>query len=96
MKRIESPYSNINDPDEVVAQSIAADGDWMQDDQGAIYDTHGVFLTKSMVDLGFVMRSLDWFVPADAEASGPYWRRIPVESDERADAIRVAARVLGR
>lgn len=95
MNPIPLPATNFDASDSVLAQSIAADSDWQQDDSGAVYDEHGVIIASSLADLGIIGRELGWFTPRGTVASGLVWRAIPDGSDARADKARAAARRLG-
>ncbi len=87
MEPIAEPRSNYNDPDEVLAQTIALHSGWMMDGQGHVYDEDKVFVARSLTDAAAVMRKTGWFNPPGSVASGVNWRQLP-EAAERAEAVR--------
>lgn len=91
MKPLAAPSSNIDDPDEVLAQTVASDAGWQIDSRGHVYDDRGVFVTDSLSTAATVMRELGWFTPPGSMASGVVWRKVPA-TDARADAVRSASR----
>lgn len=90
--RMEIPETNYSSPDSVLAKSIGANADWQLDDAGRVYDENGLYIAESLEQAGRVMRDLNWFVPADAQATGVYWRNLPSEQSDWADAVRSRVR----
>ena len=90
MEPITEPRSNTNDPDEVLAQTIAFHSDWMIDGQGHIYDERRVFVARSLTHAAAVMRKIGWFTPAGSLVSGVNWIELP-EASERGRAVRHAS-----
>lgn len=91
VEKIQRPATNWNDPDSVLAQSVASDSGWLMDDAGRVYDERGVIIAESLSELGTVMRGLGWFVPADAVATGVHWSQVPPAAD-RAQHVRASLR----
>lgn len=91
MERIALPETNFNEPDAVLAQTVAADSGWLLDDAGHVYDAGRVIIARSLFELAPPMRELGWFVPVEAAGSGVFWDEVP-DKDERATAVRRALR----
>lgn len=87
MQTIEMPLSNHDGSDVVLAQSVAADSDWLIE-AGKVFDADGVEIGGSLAELGVKMRALGWFVRPEAHAPGVQWNRVPQEASERAAALR--------
>jgi hypothetical protein len=93
MQPITGPLTNFNNSDYVLAQTTAAASRWTQDLQGAVYDEEGTRLGPDLVQLGVVMRALDWFVAIDARATGINWRKLP-DGVKRSAAIQATTQQL--
>lgn len=93
-QEISTPETNWQDPDAVLAQTIAAETGWKQDGSGAVYDEHGVILAPSLFELAKVMRPLGWFTPASARGSGVMWAEVP-DPGERSQMVRRRAKAMG-
>lgn len=72
-------------PDEALAQAVAAAANWMRDGNGAIFDQDGIYVGASLTEVAAAMRSMSWFTPERAEATGINWRELEsiVEDDEQ-------------
>ncbi|WP_025104744.1 hypothetical protein [Microbacterium paraoxydans] len=95
MHPIDMPPTTFNVQDSVLAQAVGAHSGWQQTDAGAVFDEGGIIVADSLSDLGHICRSLDWFTPSGARASGVVWAKMPHSPAERADRARAAARKLG-
>src|SRR6476620_3726623 len=92
----EVPHT-YNVPDEALAQAIAATADWMRDGSGAIFDQEGIYVGASLTEVAAAMRSMGWFSPIDAPATGVNWRELEgiVEDDEKDTGMRPTYRRAG-
>lgn len=98
MHRIPKPDSISHHPDRVLAQTVAADSEWQQNDAGHVFDAQGTILANSLDDLGKVMRALGWFARSTPSTSGVAWDQIPAGEDSeqiRADHVQGMANRLG-
>lgn len=98
MHRIPKPTINGRHPDRVLAQTVAADSEWQQNDAGHVFDAQGTILANSLEDLARVMRALGWFVPSTQSTSGVAWGEIPTGEDSeqiRAAHVQDMAKRLG-
>ena len=89
MHRIPKPTSTSHHPDRVLAQTVAADSEWQQNDAGHVFDAQGTILANSLEDLARVMRALGWFARSTPSTSAVDWRVIPTD-EEDSEQIRAA------
>lgn len=77
MKLIATPDANFNHPDEVLAQTLAAQHGFQMNAAGNIFDNRGDYVADSLTEMAKAARSLGWFTPFDAVATGVYWANVP-------------------
>ncbi len=87
-----SPTTNFNDPDEVLAQTIAADKGWQHNNAGHIFDNSGTYVANGLSELAAVMRNLGWFTPRDAAGTGVFWSNVPSDSETVSRQVRAEQR----
>ena len=95
MQTIPSPRTNLDDPDVVLAQTVAGHAGWLFDDACHVYDSHGIAIAESLFALVPPMRLLEWFTPVGSMASGVNWAAMP-PVDEQAAHVRSALRTLAK
>ena len=78
----------MNVSDDVLAQTICAQYDWMMDSAGRVYDEDGVIVAPNLPDLSVVMRELNWFTPHGTVSTGVNWKSVPHEGAQCAEAVR--------
>lgn len=88
MKKITMPKFNMNVSDDVLAQTICAQHDWMMDSAGRVYDQDSVIVARSLPELSKAMRDLNWFTPRGTASTGVNWKSVPHEGSQCAEAVR--------